>query len=104
MDRPAVRGRFAPAKFIGDESQYEALKVTAHKRLRCLFEQADRQLAGRSWLAGFRSFAEPYFYMTLRWAAGLKIDLAGLDHIAAFKQRMEADPGVRAALTAEGLS
>lgn len=100
---PAFLPLFAPAKFIDDPAQYEALKITAHRRLRGLFERADAQLAGREWLAGFRSFADPYFYMTLRWAAGLKLDLSGLDNLAAFKRRMEADPGVQAALAAEGL-
>ena len=57
----------------------------------------------KPWLAGFRSFADPYLYITLRWAAGLKVDLSGLDNLAAFKKRMEADDGVRAALSAEGL-
>ena len=31
------------------------------------------------------------------------MDLDGLDNLAAFRQRMEADPGVQAALKAEGL-
>ena len=54
--------------------------------------------------AAFRSFADPYFYITLRWAAGAKVDLSGLDHLAAYKARMDADAGVQAALKAEGLA
>jgi len=101
---PAFKPLFGPGAFIGDESQHDAVKQAAHKRLRALFESADRQLAGKQWLAGFRSYADPYLYITLRWAQGLGIDLAGLDHLAAFKARMEADPGVRKALTIEGLA
>ena len=101
---PAFKPLFAPAMFSADESDRDALRAAAFKRLRGLYEAADRQLEGRQWLAGFRSFADPYFYITLRWADGLKLDLSGLDNLAAFKQRMEADPGVRAALEAEGLS
>lgn len=52
---PAFLPLFAPAKFIDDPAQYEALKITAHRRLRGLFERADAQLAGREWLAGFLS-------------------------------------------------
>jgi glutathione S-transferase len=100
---PAFSPLFGPGNYIGDESQYDAIRAAAHKRLRGLFERADKQLDGREWLAGFRSFADPYFYITLRWAAGVKVDLTGLDNIAAFKQRMDADPGVQAALKAEGL-
>lgn len=101
---PAFKPLFAPALFSADPSDHEALRETARKRLRGLFESANRQLENRAWLAGFRSFADPYFYITLRWADALKIDLSGLEHLAAFKQRMEADPGVQAALKAEGLA
>ena len=100
---PAFQPLFGPATFIEDDTQYDALRAAARKRLRGLFERADAQLADRPWLAGFRSFADPYFYITLRWAAGAKIDLSGLDNLAAFKQRMEADAGVQAVLKAEGL-
>ncbi|MDR0184877.1 glutathione S-transferase N-terminal domain-containing protein [Lysobacter arvi] len=101
---PAFKPLFGPGAFIGDESQYEAVKLAARKRVRALFETADRQLAGKQWIAGFRSYADPYLYITLRWAQGLGIDLSGLDHLAAFKARMEADPAVRKALTIEGLA
>jgi glutathione S-transferase len=101
---PAFLPLFAPARFSEDAGDHAALKEAAHKRLRALFESADRQLEGKQWLAGFRSYADPYLYITLRWADGQKIDLAGLDNLAAFKHRMEADEGVRKALQAEGLA
>ncbi|WP_315389604.1 glutathione S-transferase N-terminal domain-containing protein [uncultured Stenotrophomonas sp.] len=100
---PAFSPLFGPGKFIGDEAQYDAVRDAARKRLRGLFETANRQLADKPWLAGFRSYADPYFYITLRWAASAKIDLSGLDNLAAFKTRMEADAGVKAVLQAEGL-
>ena len=65
---PAFHPLFGPARFIGDETQFDAVKDAARKRLRGLFESAEKQLEGRDWLAGFRSFADPYFYITLRWA------------------------------------
>ncbi|MFL9582912.1 glutathione S-transferase N-terminal domain-containing protein [Stenotrophomonas sp. AB1(2024)] len=101
---PAFSPLFAPGKFIADETQYDAIRDAARKRLRGLFETANRQLADKPWLAGFRSYADAYFYITLRWATGAKVDLTGLDNLAAFKTRMEADTGVQAALTAEGLN
>ena len=80
------------------------MKAQARSNVRALFERANRQLEGRRWLAGFRSYADPYLYITLRWAQNCAIDLSGFDNLAAFKQRMEADAGVQAALEAEGLS
>lgn len=101
---PAFHPLFGPARFIGDETQFDVVRETARKRLRGLYETAEKQLQGRDWLAGFRSFADPYFYITLRWADRTGVDLSGLPNIAAFKARMESDAGVRAALTTEGLA
>ena len=100
---PAFKPIFGPARYIGDEGAHDALRAAARVRVRGLMESADRRLAGNDWLAGFRSFADPYFYMTVRWAHGTGVDMSGLEHVAAFKARMEADSGVRAALEAEGL-
>ena len=101
---PAFTPLFAPGKFLGDEGQHDALRAAARARLRGLFETADRQLSGREWLAGFRSVADPYLYVTLRWAEKLGVDLSGFGNLHGFKARMERDPGVRAALQAEGLA
>ena len=101
---PAYRPLFGPARFIADETLFEAVKDAARKNLRSLYERAEQQLEAREWLAGFRSYADPYFYITLRWAEGLGVDLSGLPNIAAYRRRMEADAGVQAALKAEGLA
>lgn len=101
---PAFKPVFGPAAYLPDPDQHTALKAAALKRLRSFFEIADRQLGGKQWLTGFRSVADPYLYITLRWADALKVDLSGLDNLAAFKARMEADRGVQAALKAEGLA
>ena len=101
---PAFKPLFAPSRYVGDESQYDSVKTAARAMVRGLMESADKRLADNDWLAGFRSFADPYFYMTVRWAQGTGVDMAGLDNVAAFKARMDADPGVQAALKAEGLA
>ncbi len=101
---PAFVPLFAPTRFIADEGQKDAVATAARKRLRTLFELADQQLVDKPWLAGFRSFADPYFYITLRWAAGANVDLSGLENVAAYRKRMDADTGVQAALKAEGLA
>lgn len=101
---PAFSPLFAPGKFSSDQSQFDDLRSNARKRLRELFEGVNTHLASTSWLAGFRSFADPYFYVTLRWAEFTKIDLSGLEHLAAYKARLDADTGVQAALKAEGLA
>ncbi|KAF1685475.1 glutathione S-transferase [Pseudoxanthomonas broegbernensis] len=101
---PAFRPLFAPALFIADPAQHEALAASTRKRLRGLYETADARLDGRDWLAGFRSFADPYLFVTLSWAERFGVDLAGLDRLAGFRQRMQADAGVQRALRTEGLA
>jgi len=101
---PAFKPIFGPARYLADESQHDAVKAQARKNVRVLFERANAQLEGKEWLAGFRSYADPYLYITLRWASATGVDLGGLDNLAAFKRRMEADAGVQTALKAEGLS
>src|SRR5690606_1490811 len=101
---PAFKPIFGPGRYIADPAQHEALKVAARGAVRALMETADRRLADREWLAGFRSFADPYFFITLRWADRTGVDLSGLANVAAFRERLAADAGVQAALAAEGLS
>ena len=101
---PAFKPLFGPGNFIDDATQHDAVKAAARKRVRALFETADRQLQGREWLAGFRSFADPYLYVTIRWAGRVGVDLSGLDALAAFQARMDADADVQRALQAEGLA
>lgn len=101
---PAFLPLFAPGLFMSGAENYDTVKALAAKRVRKHFETADKRLGETGeWLAGFRSFADPYLYVTMGWAKKLGIDLTGLDHLAAFDERMSADPGVRAALKAEGL-
>ena len=71
---PAFKPLFGPGNYIEDPAQHDAVKAAARKRVRGLFESADRQLQGREWLAGFRSYADPYLYITLRWAGRVGID------------------------------
>jgi glutathione S-transferase len=101
---PAFRPIFGPGQYIAEEAQHDAMKDQCRKLVRAQFERADKQLEGKQWLAGFRSYADPYLYITLLWADKTGIDLSGLDNLAAFKQRMAADAGVQSALKAEGLS
>ncbi|GAB3731793.1 glutathione binding-like protein [Luteimonas pelagia] len=100
---PAFKPIFGPSAFHPDEAERDAVKDAARKRLRGLFETADRQLAGREWIAGFRSYADPYLYVVTRWAKKAGVDLSGLDNLEAFFQRMQADAGVLSALETEGL-
>ena len=98
---PAFKPLFGSTAYLDDAVAIEKTKDTARKSLRALFERADAQLAGRDWIAGQRSIADPYLFVTLRWAKGQNVDLAGLDNLAMFFARMEADAAVQKALADE---
>ncbi|UNK43367.1 glutathione S-transferase N-terminal domain-containing protein [Luteimonas sp. S4-F44] len=100
---PAFHPLFGSTKYLDDPDAIERTRKQAMRKIRGLFERLDAQLDGRDFLAGTRSIADPYLFVTLQWAKRLKLDLGGLDRLQAFDARMLADPGVRAAMAAEGI-
>ena len=100
---PLFKPVFRAERFIDGEAAQQELRTRAIERLRAYYERLDGQLEGRDWLTGTRSFADPYLFVVLRWAMGKGVDLAGLDNLARFHQRMMEDAGVKAAMAQEGL-
>lgn len=100
---PAFKPLFGATAYLEDPALIDKSHVAARKQLRSLFERADAQLAGRDWLTGSRSIADPYLFVVTQWAKKTGVDLSGLDNLARFDARMAADPGVQAAMRAEGL-
>ena len=102
--QPVFGTFFAPMSYIADPAQHASLHASSHLKLRRLFERLDAQLEHRDWLAGFRSAADAYLFVMLRWAAAFQVDLEGLTNLVKFRLRMQRDEGVQAALGAEGLA
>ena len=100
---PAFKPLFGATAYLEDPAMIEKSHAAARTQLRSLFERADAQLAGGDWLAGSRSIADPYLFVVTQWAKKAGVDLSGLDNLARFDARMAADPGVQAAMKAEGL-
>ena len=102
---PSFTPLFAPGLFMRGAEHYDTVKDLARKRVRKHYETVDARLGeSGGWLAGFRSAADPYLFVTLLWADALQIDVADLAHLSAFRARMQADAGVQAAFKAEGLA
>lgn len=100
---PAFKPLFGATNYLDDKAAIEKTHANARKVLRRYFEEFDAQLGKHDWIAGTRSIADPYLFVTLRWAKGVKVDLSGLDNLKKFEQRMRADAGVQRALKAQGL-
>jgi glutathione S-transferase len=102
---PAFHPIFGSTAYLEDAALIDKSKDAARAKVRKLYERADEQLKSRPWIAGdTRTIADPYLYVTYRWARGNGVDLSGLDHLAAFAARVEADPAVQKVLKDEGLS
>lgn len=101
---PAFRPLFGSNAFLEDAAMIDKTKDAARASLRTLYERVDGQLGANEWIAGNkRSIADPYLYVTTRWAKGQDVDLSGLDHLERHFKAMQADPGVQRALKQEGL-
>lgn len=95
---------FGSTGYLGDEAAVEKTKEQARKTIHQRLEHTDKQLYGRDWLTGTRSIADPYLFVIVRWAKGMKVDLSELDNVERFFQHMHADAAVKKVLKEEGLS
>lgn len=100
---PAFKPLFGTTAYLEDEAAIAKSKDNSRVELRTYFELLNRQLAGREWLTGTRSLADPYLFVTLLWSGVLKLDMSGLDNLKAFEKRLRNDAGVQRALKEQGL-
>lgn len=100
---PAFHPLFGMYAYLGDECE-DKVKQAARDKLVGYFKRLDAQLQGKDYLTGTRSIADPYLFVVLRWAKAMKLDIDGMANLAAFDQRMRADPGVQDAMKMEGIS
>jgi len=64
----------------------------------------DGELAGKQYLMGDTfTVADGYLFTVTNWAGFVGLDISGLAHLAAYRARVGARPGVQAAMKAEGL-
>ncbi len=96
---------FGAPRFVDGEAAQASLKAKAIERLQGQFAILDQQIGSGTWLVdNHRSVADPYLYVLLRWARGMKLDLTAHTNLNRFFDHMGTDAGVKAALAAENLS
>ncbi|OON40426.1 glutathione transferase GstA [Izhakiella australiensis] len=83
-----------------DEMKQQCRSVLEQK-----FRYVDSMLPDQCWLTGnYFTVADAYLFTVLRWGHALKLNLAELAALEAWRQRVAQRPAVIAALQAEGLS
>lgn len=79
-------------------------KTLAKDRLLSRLTWLDGELAGQQYLMGDTfTVADGYLFTVTNWPAMVGVDITGLGHLAAYRARVGARPGVQAAMKAEGL-
>ena len=82
----------------------EEYKPTVRALLEKKMQYVDAALKEGQWICGSRfTIADAYLFTVLRWAYAVKLNMYGLENIAAYMKRMAERPGVAAALKAEGI-
>ncbi|GAB2739827.1 glutathione transferase GstA [Melaminivora jejuensis] len=82
----------------------EDYKPIARKNLLQRLEWVDGELAGKDYLMGEHfSVADAYLFTVTGWPQHVGLDISGLKHLAAWRERIAARPAVQAAMKAEGL-
>ena len=92
---------FSPLFNAATPADYKTIVID---RLLARLKWVDGQLAGKQYLMGDKfSVADPYLFTVSNWAPRVGVDITGLAHLTAFRERMLARPAVQAAMKHEGL-
>jgi glutathione S-transferase len=82
----------------------EDYKPLVREKLQQRLQWVDSQLAGKQYLMGDQfTVADGYLFTVANWAKPTNVDIAGLAHLAAYRERVGARPAVQEAMKAEGL-
>lgn len=81
----------------------DEVKQVFRDKLASRFQWVDSQLIGNNYLMGETfTVADGYLFTVSRWTGVAKVDISGCGNVLAFQERMQARPGVQAALRTEG--
>ena len=82
----------------------EDIRNNAKANLSKRLTWVDGELAKRPYLNGdSMSVADIYLFVVTNWATPVGLDISGLSHLLAFRERIAARPAVQAAMQQEGL-
>jgi len=80
-------------------------KTISRDKLASRLKWVDGQLEGKQYLMGEHfSVADGYLFTVTNWAKPTGVDISGLSHLLAWRERVSARPAVQTALKAEGLA
>ena len=82
----------------------EEYKAMAKEKLLSRLQWVDGQLASKQYLMGEHfTVADGYLFTVTNWAGRVGVDISGLTHLNAYRERIASRPAVQQAMKAEGL-
>ncbi len=93
---------FAPARFVTDPAHQDEAKHAAFVQIDTQYTRLNDAMTGDWMLFGRRTVADAYLYVMCRWKDLTPTPLSAYPALAAFKTRLDGDPGVQRALQEEG--
>ncbi|MCP9801812.1 glutathione S-transferase N-terminal domain-containing protein [Synechococcus sp. RedBA-s] len=103
---PAFWPYFGPGRFTTktDDDSLKAVRESAYPRIERVMNHLEHMLEEGHVVNGKRTIADPYAFAMIRWTANLPKTWKEYPVIADFMGRLLKDPGVQAALSAQGLT
>jgi len=101
---PSFTPYFLTFRYAESEDAQKEVKSIAAEEVAFQLSVVDRHMAGHDWVMGERrTVADAYLMVFCMWAGFLPGKLSAYPNLAAFAERMQADPGVKAAMKAQKL-
>jgi len=101
---PAFTPYFLTFRYADGKAAQAEVKAKAAAEVDFQLSIVERHMVGRDWMLGERrSVLDTYLFVFCLWAGFLPKPFADYPNLAAFAGRMKAVPGVKAAMTAQGL-
>jgi len=91
-------------RYAESEGAQKEVKAHAAQEVDHQLSIVERHMEGREWMLGDqRGILDAYLFVFCLWAGFLPKPLKEYPNLSAFAERMKADPGVQAAMKAQGL-
>jgi len=102
---PAFTPYFLTFRYADSKEAQGEVKAKAAEEVDFQLSIVERHMEGRDFVMGERrTILDPYLFVFCLWAGFLPKPLKEYPNLAAFAGRMKADPGVQAAMKAQGLT
>ena len=93
------------SRWADDEAAQAAMRAKVPQNMRECFAVIEQHYLGdKTWVMGEQfTVADAYLFTVSNWCGHVGVDISGLKHLAAYRERIAARPAVQAAMKAEGL-